>query len=248
MPALVDLHCHMLPGIDDGAQTIEDTQALLAASRRGGVKRIVFTPHFYPDKMDVPAFLSGRLGAVQKMRALPEAQGLAWRCGAEIAYVPFFDRLPLEQLTFGSTSYLLMELDTRYLQPGVDEAIRAAVDRGLRPILAHVERYVYLEQDPTLLYHWVKAGALAQVNAGYVLRDAKSRKRTLQLAGWNLIHFMASDAHSVSWRPPLLAEGYEKLPAELAEQFQRNAADIFAGNPVERDAPVRPEHRWNGWK
>ena len=248
MPELVDLHCHMLPGIDDGAQTIEDTTALLAASRRGGVNRIVFTPHFYPDRMEVAAFLSGRLGAAQQMRALPEAKGLAWRCGAEIAYVPFFDRLPLEQLTFGSTNYLLLELDTRYLQPGVEDAIRAAVDRGLQPILAHVERYTYVEQDPTLLYHWVKAGALAQVNAGFVLRDAKSRKRVLQLAGWNLIHLMASDAHSVKWRPPLLPEGYEKLPQDLASAFRRNAERVFAGSPVQTEAPVRPEHRWNGWK
>ena len=248
MPGLIDLHCHILPGIDDGAQTIEDTKALLADSRRGGVRRFVFTPHFYPERMDISTFLSGRTGAVKQMRALPEAQGISWRCGAEIAYVPFFDRLPLEQLTFGSTNYLLLELDTRYLQPGVEDAIRAAVDRGLKPILAYVERYIYVEQDPTLLYRWVKAGALAQVNAGFVLRDARSRKRVLQLAGWDLIHLMASDAHSMDWRPPLLQEGYEKLPADMAAQFKQNAEDVFTGKTILCEKPRMPERRWGGWK
>ena len=248
MPELVDLHCHMLPGIDDGAQTIEDTKALLAESRRGGVRRYVFTPHFYPERMDISTFLSGRTGAVKQMRTLPESEGISYRCGAEIAYVPFFEQLPLEKLTFGSTNYLLMELDTRYLQPGVEDAIRAVVDRGFRPILAHVERYVYLEQDPTLLYRWIKAGALAQVNAGFVLKDNKSRKRALQLADWNLIHLMASDAHSVKWRPPLLPEGYEKLPPDLAAQLLQNAAAVFAGKPVSAEKPIMPERRWGGWK
>ena len=248
MPALADLHCHLLPGIDDGAQTIEDTKALLSASRQGGVNSFVFTPHFYPDRMQPDAFFSGRAAAAKQLRALPEAQGISWRCGAEIAYVPFFDRLPLEKLTFGSTRYLLMELDTRYLQPGVEDAIRAAVDRGLKPILAHVERYVYVEEDPTLLYQWIKAGALAQVNAGFVLRDAKSRKRVLQLAEWNLIHLMASDAHSVVWRPPLLAEGYEKLPAELSVHLRRNAAEVFAGKDLNPPEPICPKRHWGGWK
>lgn len=248
MPGLIDLHCHILPGIDDGAQTIEDTKALLSASREGGVSSFAFTPHFYPDRMQPDAFFSGRAEAAKRLRALPEAQGISWRCGAEIAYAPFFDRLPLEKLTFGSTNYLLLELDTRYLQPGVEDAIRAAVDRGLKPILAHVERYTYVEQDPTLLYQWIRAGALAQVNAGFVLRDAKSRKRVLQLAGWNLIHLMASDAHSMDWRPPLLAEAYEKLPAELRANLQQNAAEVFAGNDLHPAEPTCPKRHWGGWK
>ena len=248
MPRLIDLHCHILPGIDDGAQTIEDTKALLAESRRGGVRRFVFTPHFYPERMDISTFLSARTEAVKQMRALPEADAIAYRCGAEIAYVPFFEQLPLEKLTFGNTNYLLMELDTRYLQPGVEDAIRAVVDQGLKPILAHVERYIYVEQDPTILYRWVKAGALAQVNAGFVLRDSRSRKRVLQLAGWNLIHLMASDAHSMDWRPPLLVEGYEKLPAELSARFQINAEDIFSGNPIKIIPPMCPKRHWIGWK
>ena len=248
MTDLIDLHCHLLPGVDDGAQTPEESGALLSAAKKGGVKRFVFTPHFDPGRQTPEAFLAKRAEALKTLAALPEAAGIGYRLGAEIAFTPFFERLPLEKLAFSGTWFFLFELDTMYARPGVDEAIEWAVSEGFTPILAHVERYVYAEQDPTILYRWVKAGALAQVNAGFVLKDGRSRKRVLQLAEWNLIHLLASDAHSVKWRPPRLPEGYEKLPPDLAAQLRENAAAVFAGKPVPAAKPRKPERRWGGWK
>lgn len=251
MTELVDLHCHILPGIDDGAEDPAAGHALLTASRRGGVDRFVFTPHFYPQRMDAQDFLLGRAAAAEALKA--ETAGdetfadVSVRLGAEVAYTPFLERLPLEQLAFSGTDYFLLELDFHYLRPGVEEAIDAAVDRGLTPILAHVERYPYLEDDPTLLCRWVRAGALAQVNASFALRGAPERRRLLQLADWGLVHFMASDAHSVDRRPPRLAEGYAALPDALAAQLRANAEAVFAGQPVDRPQPVLPRRRWGRW-
>ena len=227
MTDLIDLHCHLLPGVDDGAQTPEESGALLSAAKKGGVKRFVFTPHFDPGRQTPEAFLAKRAEALKTLAALPEAAGIGYRLGAEIAFTPFFERLPLEKLAFSGTRFYLFELDTMYARPGVDEAIEWAVSEGFTPILAHVERYVYAEQDPTILYRWVKAGALAQVNAGFVLKDG---------------------AHSVKWRPPQLPEGYEKLPPDLAAQLRENAAAVFAGKPVPAAKPRKPERRWGGWK
>lgn len=249
---LTDLHCHILPGIDDGARTCADARALLEQSARGGVKRFVFTPHFYPQRMAVEDFLRGRAAAYDALRAeLRDDEGfsaLPARLGAEVAYMPFLERLPLEQLAFSGTGYFLLELDFYYLLPGVEDAIRAARERGLTPILAHVERYPYVEADPTLLYSWVRAGALAQVNASFALHGAQGRKRLLQYADWGLVHFMASDAHDVERRPARLAEGYAKLPDALAAQLQQNADAVFDGAAVAPPPPSRPVKRWNGWK
>ena len=246
MPERVDLHCHILPGIDDGAETEDDARKLLAAERADGVTRFVFTPHFYPAHDAPEAFLARRAEAAQRLAALPEAAGIEYRLGAEIAFTPFFDRLPLRRLAFGDSRYFLMELDTRYAQPGVDEAIGWAVSEGFTPILAHVERYAYVEQDPTLLYRWVKAGALAQMNAGFALRGG--RRRVLQYAQWGLVHLLASDAHHPEWRPPNLAEGYNSLPGALAGQLMTNAEAVFADRPIKCPEPIRPERHWGKWR
>ena len=89
MPERVDLHCHILPGVDDGAETLSDTRKLLAAERKSGVERFVFTPHFYPAHDAPEAFLARRAEAAAQLRALPEAEGIEFRLGAEIAF--FFD-------------------------------------------------------------------------------------------------------------------------------------------------------------
>ena len=248
MPDLVDLHCHLLPGIDDGAQTPDESGALLSASKKGGVSRFIFTPHFLPDHHDPEQFAAKRTEALAALSALPEAAGIEYRLGAEIAFTPFFDRLPLEKLTLGNSRYFLLELDTMYLRPGVDAAIEWAVSEGFTPILAHVERYAYAEQDPMLLYRWVRAGALVQMNAGFVLRGGASHKRFLQYAGWGLVHFLASDAHHIEWRPPNLAEGYAKIPNDLAARLQANAQAVFENKRIESPKPIRPERRWGKWR
>lgn len=249
MHKLVDLHCHILPGVDDGAPDPGASSALLDQALRSGVDRIVLTPHFYPAHMDADEFLRRREAAFASLKALPQTKGMRFRLGAEIAYVPFFDRLPLERLAFEGTRYLLMELDFRYLQPGVEDAIRACIGRGLTPILAHVERYPYLEQDPMLLYSWVCSGALAQVNAGYILRSGSNCRRALKLAERGLVHVLASDAHNAKFRPVTLREGVAKLPAALSERLCRNADAVFENREIESRAYLkRPPVRVGFWK
>lgn len=247
MTELADLHCHLLPGIDDGAQTEEDSAALLKASVESGVTRFVFTPHFYPEHMTPEVFLQNRARACEKIAGLKDSLGYGFRCGAEIAYTPMLDRLPLEQLAFSESRYFLLELNFFYEPPGVENAIRNAVERGLIPILAHIERFPYIRENPKLLYQWVRAGALTQVNAGWALRERSERKRLLQYADWNLVHLMASDAHSMERRPPRLREGYEALPEALAEYMKHNAAAVYENQMADTMKPVSPTLRFGRW-
>ena len=120
------------------------------------------------------------------------------------------------------------------------------MSEGFTPILAHVERYPYVTQDPTILYRWVRAGALVQMNAGFALRGG--RRHLLQYAQWGLVHLLASDAHHPEWRPANLAEGYDSLPDALAAQLAENAEAVFHDRPIEKSEPVRPERRWGKWR
>lgn len=247
MKPLTDLHCHLLPGIDDGAQTLDDTRRLLDAASEQGVSEIVFTPHFYPERTDVQTFLRAREAALQAAGPLLQTYDIRWRVGAEIRITPFLADLPLEALAFSATRYLLLELDFDHEPFDVHGLIRRLREKGYTPILAHVERYPYVERDPELLYAWVKAGALAQMNAGAILHDAGTKKRLEQYCRRGLVHVMASDAHSAAHRPQNLADGYRVLPAALAEQLQENARRIFAGEAPERPMPELPKRRFGLW-
>lgn len=248
MNELADLHCHFLPGIDDGAQTEAESEALLQASVESGVTRFVFTPHFYPERMTPEVFFRNRERAIGEIKALQEKLGFRCRFGAEIAYTPMLDRLPLEQLAFSGSRYFLLELNYLYEPPGVEQAIRQSVERGLIPILAHIERFPYIRENPKLLYQWVRAGALTQVNAGWALRERSERKQLLQYADWNLVHLMASDAHSMEHRPPRLREGYAALPEDLADYLKNNAAAVYENQIVDTPKPFCPTLRFGRWR
>ncbi len=248
MSGLIDLHCHMLPGIDDGAQSLEDTQDLLRSSAEQGVKRIIFTPHFYPERMDLYTFLRNRERAVEQTAPLCEALGIEYRFGAEVQITPILARLPLRELAFSGTQYLLLELLFDYEPYDVLGLIGRLRDQGYTPILAHVERYPYVAENPELLYRWVKAGALAQVNAGWVLHDGKAKKRLELYDRHNLVHLISSDAHSIDARPQNLKRGYAALNADLAEKLLTNASAIFENKAPAFAPPVKPERRFGRWR
>lgn len=243
---LTDLHCHLLPGIDDGAQTPAETEALLDAAAAQGVDEIVFTPHFYPERTDADTFLRARDAALARALPLLQARDIRWRVGAEIRITPILAELPLEALAFSGTRYLLLELDFDHEPFDVRGVILRLRDRGYTPILAHVERYPYVERSPELLFEWVRAGALAQMNAGAILRDPRTKKRLEQYARRDLVHVLASDAHSPEHRPQNLAAGHRALPAELSERLQENARRIFSDERVDR-RPELPKRRFGLW-
>ncbi len=239
---MTDLHCHILPGIDDGAGDLEESMKLLTESIRQGVRQLVFTPHFYPERATVEEFLRDRAGAVEEIRRC----GLDFRCrvGAEIMYTPVLSDMPLPELAFSGTNYILIELRTDYAPYDVEGLIRRLRKKGYLPVLAHIERYPYL--DPEQLYGLVRAGALCQVNAGWVLRDSRALRQIEKWWKWDLVHFMASDCHSMQYRPPNLRKGMKALPEEIQKTFRRNAGAVFAGAEL-KISPQRPRKRLGRW-
>lgn len=248
MGGLVDLHCHILPGIDDGAKTVQCAKQLLETSVEKGVTNFVFTPHFYPERMNVRDFIKNRVWAVEQIEDIAGRLGIHFRVGAEIQITPTLASMPLKELAFSGTKYLLLELLPLYEPYDVEGLIHRIRDTGYIPILAHIERFLYIKQDPLLLYQWVKAGALTQVNAEWVIKNRRARKRLKQYYHWNLVHIMSSDMHSATKRPQNLIDGYNMLPPEMAADFQLNAKTIFEGNIVKARHPVRPKHYRQFWK
>lgn len=248
MRGLVDLHCHVLPGIDDGAQTVQNARELIETSVQKGVTKFVFTPHYYPERISLQDFIENRNRAVDKIRKNVKKGEIQFRVGAEIQFTPNLASLPLENLAFSGTNYLLLEMLSLYEPHDVEGLIHRICAAGYIPILAHIERFSYIEQNPLLLYQWVKAGALTQINAGWLLKDHKAKRRFAQYYRWNLVHAIASDMHSVTHRPQNLLEVYQMLTPEMAAEFQLNAKTIFEGNIVNIKPPKKPRRCFGHWK
>ena len=245
---MFDLHCHILPGMDDGARNAAVSRALLERERADGVKGVVFTPHFYAERESAERFLRRREAAAQAAAPLCETVGMRWRVGAEVAYTPFLADMEPERFAFSGTPYLLLELPFLFEPPDVEGLIARLVSGGLTPILAHIERYSYIAEDPARLYRWVRSGALAQVNASWLLESRQSVRCVRQLDRWGLVHLAASDTHSEHRRPPELAAGLGCLPDALADRLRRNAAAVFAGEPLSLPEPTEPVQRFGRWK
>ena len=246
---LIDLHCHLLPGIDDGAKNIDISMELLGRQQQQGVQAVMFTPHFYYERDDLDHFVQRRRRAYRQTARAAKEQNLqiAAKLGAEVYLSPALPSLDLSALAFAGTHYILIELSTTHHPAGIEETLFDIMQQGYTPILAHVERYPYVTEDPTLLYQWVEAGALAQINASGLIRGGQTARVLNRYIKWNLVHLLCSDAHSLNHRPPNLAEGYKHLPASLVAQFQRNALDIFLGRELDVPEPTEPRYRLGQW-
>ena len=221
---LVDLHCHILPGIDDGAKNLDVSMSLIQKEMEDGVVGIVFTPHFHYERITLDAFAQQRKMAYRSVvaqlaeRKLP----LAVKLGAEVYFTTALASLDLSKLAFAGSRYILIEFPTSIHPGGIEDTLFAVQNRGYTPILAHVERYPYVTEDPTLLYRWVSSGALAQINASGLVRSGHTAKWLHKLLDWNRI--LNAIPHSAQAQAQAFANSFV-LSADNAHAVHPNFAD-----------------------
>jgi protein-tyrosine phosphatase len=202
---MIDLHSHVLAGIDDGPATIEGSLALARAAAATGTRTLVATPHVswgYPNDADTIARLVGQLNG----RLATEGSALDVRPGAEIAITRVLDIEPgqLARLGLGGGPWLLVEPPFAGMSSGLGEIVRELQRRGHRIVLAHPERCQAFRDDPSSLEALVRDGAVTSITAGSLVGQfgESVRRFALQLAEGGLIHNVVSDAHDDVKRPP----------------------------------------------
>ena len=249
---MTDLHCHILPGIDDGAGTCEDSLALLRMEARDGVQNIALTSHFKSDRTTVEEFLRNRSDAFDRLQEALAGQDLAFnfKLGSEVYYSPDLCEMDVEKLRMGGTAYMLVEFSTRHRPRFVEEAFRDFQNRGIIPIIAHVERYPYVLEDPSMLYQWVSAGAYAQVNAPTLLKKDKIARQMMKFIRWELVHVLSTDTHSVEQRPPLLRKAMDyvsqKMGEEMVARLEHNGDELFCDQELD-SIPHEPKKVLGLW-
>jgi protein-tyrosine phosphatase len=249
---MIDLHTHILPGLDDGARTLEESVKMAEMARKDGITAMVGTPHFFrgQHKYDDPNIIRQKQ---DELKAALEEKGidLAIYRGGEVHIAPnLLDeiRRHREHLVLNGSSYLFVEFPSDHVFHGVKNLFFDLMSEGLTPIIAHPERNSVFLRHPELLSELISKGALAQVNSGsiagvYGSQAANGVKKFLEL---NLVHFMSTDCHSTDTLPPLMSESAAKVAEVFGEERARalvwdNPQAVLEDKPVPYDpVPISP--------
>lgn len=238
---MIDLHCHVLPGIDDGPRTIDGSLALARAAVEAGVRTLVATPHVssrYPNDAGTIQASAATLGE----RLAAEGVELELRCGGELAMTQIarLEEAELARLGLGGGPWLLVEPPFSPLATALEAIVQSLWRGGSRVLLAHPERCPAFHRDPAMLASLVREGALTSVTAGSLVGQfgEKARRFALELAREEMLHNVASDAHDAVVRAPGLASELQRAGLDpLAEWLTVSVpAAILAGT----DVPPRP--------
>lgn len=203
---MIDFHSHILPQIDDGSRSIEESLAILHMLKEQGVATVVATPHFYPSEDHPDAFLARRANAWERLKEHLTSDMPSIRLGAEVAYYEGVSRSDfLDDLCIEGTRILLIEMPfEQWSNRIVHELIDLQEQRQITVVLAHFERYLHLLSDSTqeLL---LRQGFLVQCNAGFFLRW-QTRGKAMRMLRNGQIHLLGSDSHGSKYRPPRMGE------------------------------------------
>ncbi len=237
---MVDLHCHILPCIDDGPQDVEGAVALVRKELADGVDTIAVTPHFIKPKQNIEDFCARRQKSLEVLQKALEKEEvkIGIVLGAEVALcvdLPQTERI--ERLLYAGTDFMLVELPGEYYYDWIPETLYQLRLMGITPILAHIERCHYLIKETKNLCELVDSGCLAQMNAPFLLHSGLIEfPRIRRLMERRLAHLVATDSHSLAHRPPLLGEAMEKIQKKWGKDaekyFCENAQRVLGNQPV----------------
>lgn len=219
---ICDFHSHILPDMDDGADNTKTALSMLAESRRQGIDAIIATPHFYADRETPESFMERRKKAVSELLSGgydPNLHPTVY-LGAEVAYFAgMSNSAGLPDFCVDGTRCILIEMPfSRWNDTVINEIIAVRDALGLRPVIAHIERYISYQHRASL-GRLIDGGALIQSNAEFFI-DKKTRKKALKLLLRGGIHLIGTDTHGLSERAPNMGEALDiicnhKLGAEL---------------------------------
>lgn len=241
---MIDLHCHILPNIDDGADSIETSLAMAKEAVRQGITHILCTPHHNNGRYENPkatvvqavALLQKELDKQQVDLTLFEGQEV--RITGDLLQEVNDDRILFTDLT---NTYVLIEFPTMDIPAYTEQLFFELRAQERVPVIVHPERNAKFREDPNRLLSYLEMGCLAQLTAPSLVGTfGKSIQKTAQvMVDHNLVQMVASDAHGVNKRRFHLKEAYELVGNEKAELMQQVAKDVINGDEVAYPSPEK---------
>jgi len=216
---IIDFHTHLLPGIDDGSQSVRESVELLRMLSEQKVTTVAATPHFNADRRSADEFIEYRAVSFETLKDRIPSDAPEILLGAEVAYYDGISRMKeLPSLCLEGTRLLLLEMPvqkwTGYM---MSELLHLSCSGEFTPVLAHVERYLK-KNDFLLIEELLDNGVLLQCNATF-FTDRFTRRRALRMLGSGAIHFLGSDCHGVDHRPPMMGSAVEAIKKNFGTDF-----------------------------
>jgi protein-tyrosine phosphatase len=243
--SFVDIHSHVLHGLDDGAKSLDESLAMLAMAAADGVTDIVATPHANSRYPFDPALIDERLKELDGRSPIRVHRGCDFRLQPDTIE----DALAHpEKYAINGRTYLLVEFPELSVFSHTEHVLQRLLDVGLAPVITHPERHRTLPGRHADLARWIQLGCYVQVTAGSFtgLFGQGARSHAYALLERGLVHLVASDAHDTTRRPPLLSGAYQALAAEWGEEetrplFVDNPRAVVDGEPI--DTVTQPRRR-----
>lgn len=218
IPSITDLHTHILPHMDDGSPDVQTSLQMLGRLAAQGVETVCATSHYYARSESVDEFLKRRESAWCHLKKEAEAVDRLPHVvlGAEVAYFPGISRSPhLEQLCLGGTRTLLLELSyTQWTPQQVEEVACLSLDHGYQVVLAHPERFSYIQTYGRDISKMLALPIVLQINADSLLHW-RSRRLAVELLEGDTPAVLASDCHNLTTRLPRLSKARQLVEKKL---------------------------------
>jgi len=241
--SMVDIHCHILPGLDDGPESFEAAAEMAEMAIADGVTHIVATPHANAQHPFVFDLVKQRKEELQEK--FNGRLTLATGCDFHLSFENLREiRSTPERFTLNQKNYLLVEFAEFSIPPSLDQALHELQLAGLRPIITHPERNPLIRAQPERLFRWLRQGCYVQLTA-QSLSGRFGRAAQAASNDWldaSAVHFIASDAHNLTSRPLRLKDAFDQMARSRGEEvaqalFVHNPQAAYNGNPL----PYVPE-------
>jgi protein-tyrosine phosphatase len=235
---MIDIHCHILPGLDDGAESIEEAYAMAEMAIADGVTHVIGTPHANETYAFKPELIRQRCAALQAR--FEGRLRLASGCDFHLSFDNLQDiRQEPTRYTLNQQNYLLVEFADYSIPPSMDQALHDLQLAGLHPVITHPERNPLIRAQPERLFRWLGQGCYAQVTAGSLLGrwGTAAQEVAERWLDGGAVHFLASDAHNLTSRPLKLKEAFDLVEKRNGENVARallveNPLAAFEGRPL----------------
>lgn len=231
---MIDIHNHIIPGVDDGAKSVEIALDMIREAQYQGVSHLVLTPHLYePDIMQGTHVWRERIeqGKAELFKAMKQADlEMSLEVRAEVRYQEWLRKIISELDVLIGGKYLLLEFSFNFVPNRIEDIIYDLVIDGVTPILAHPERIVPWQNEPAKVLELIRLGCLSQLDLGSVLGSLgrSSEKLAKYLLDKGAVHLAGSDSHNLTSRPLLAKPGYDWL----CDNYGQGLADkLLIENP-----------------
>ena len=212
---MIDIHSHLIPNVEDGAKSPEETIELIKEAREAGITDIILTPHYiinsYEQNAETLILLKDKLQQIINSENIK----VNLHIGMEVYITDNLVEILKQNkiLTLAGSKYLLMELPLNTNVQYLDMVIFKLIENNIIPIIAHPERYKFVQEDPSKVRELIESGCLIQSNIGSILGiyGKKAKKTIKYLLKNDLINFIATDTHRKNTIYPLLEKGIKKI-------------------------------------